>query len=372
MKRVVTPPRIDWQEQVEALGLSYHTTEDGLYWDESAYYVFNSYEIEKLETASQELQRICVEGAELAIRENWRERLHISETAWQEVIASWERDDISLYGRFDLMWNGHGEPKLLEYNADTPTGLLEAAVVQWQWLEQRFPHRDQFNSLHESLVESWKAWPHDLVSFTALEQTEEDWRNLLYLEDTAVQAGKTTQNLGLGSVGWSSSLQRFVDESDRPLDCLFKLYPWEWMWQENFAQHLVGQCQHFLEPVWKMLWSNKAFLVLLWEKFPYHPNLLAAYFTSDRLGGDFVAKPIFGREGANVQVTRGGQPMETSQGPWGNQPLIYQKLANIAEFDGQHPVIGSWVIGGEACGIGIREDRNNITANASRFVPHLF
>jgi glutathionylspermidine synthase len=36
-----------------------------------------------------------------------------------------------LYGRFDLAYRGDGPPKLLEYNADTPTALFEAAVVQW-------------------------------------------------------------------------------------------------------------------------------------------------------------------------------------------------------------------------------------------------
>ena len=41
-------------------------------------------------------------------------------------------------------------------------------------------------------------------------------------------------------------------------------------------------------------------------------------------------------------------------------------------MDGNYPVIGSWVIGGEPAGIGIREDRNPVTTNLSRFVPHYF
>ncbi|RYG28768.1 hypothetical protein EON81_27950, partial [bacterium] len=35
-------------------------------------------------------------------------------------------------------------------------------------------------------------------------------------------------------------------------------------------------------------------------------------------------------------------------------------------------VIGSWVVGGEARGIGIRESKSLITDNTSQFVPHLF
>jgi glutathionylspermidine synthase len=41
-------------------------------------------------------------------------------------------------------------------------------------------------------------------------------------------------------------------------------------------------------------------------------------------------------------------------------------------MSGNYPVIGSWVIYGESAGIGIREDRQEVTTNSSRFVPHLF
>ncbi len=55
-----------------------------------------------------------------------------------------------------------GPAKLLEYNADTPTSIFEAAVFQWTWLEQAIerniiPKRaDQFNSIHERLIDAWK------------------------------------------------------------------------------------------------------------------------------------------------------------------------------------------------------------------------
>jgi glutathionylspermidine synthase len=183
MHRVTERPRADWESQVEALGLTYHTIDGQRYWDESAHYRFTRMEISRLENATRELQRMCIAAAERAIRDDWRERLAIPEPAWREVIASWERDDLSLYGRFDLMWDGGGDPKLLEYNADTPTGLLEASVVQWQWLQQTHPHDDQFNSIHEQLRASWPAWSAEQIHFCAQRDSEEDWRTLLYLID---------------------------------------------------------------------------------------------------------------------------------------------------------------------------------------------
>jgi glutathionylspermidine synthase len=152
---------------------------------------------------------------------------------------------------------------------------------------------------------------------------------------------------------------------------MFKLYPWEWMWTEAFACHLPGRCQRFNEPVWKMLWSNKAFLVLLWDMFDGHPNLLRAAFKPDGMR-HHVEKPFFGREGTNVRLIQNGGLLEQSDGPWNSQPKVYQALHPEVSFSGQHPVIGSWIIGGEPAGIGIREDESRITANSSRFVPHRF
>ena len=51
-------------------------------------------------------------------------------------------------------YDGKAPPRLLEYNADTPTALLEASVAQWFWLQDCFPTADQFNSIHERLIDA--------------------------------------------------------------------------------------------------------------------------------------------------------------------------------------------------------------------------
>jgi glutathionylspermidine synthase len=372
MRRVSLHPRPDWPAQVEALGLTYHSADGQPYWDEAAAYEFTAREIATLEAATAELQAMCLEAAEVALRENWRTRLHLSEAAWAEIQRSWDRDDLSLYGRFDLLWDGTGPPKLLEYNADTPTSLLEAAVIQWQWLEQTRPQLDQFNSIHDALLASWPSWPQEWIHFTTAGAAEEDWRTLLYLEDTCRQAGKLTTALPLEELGFDPTRRRFVGQQHEPLEAVFKLYPWEWLWQEEFAAHLPGRTQLFLEPVWKMLWSTKALLVLLWEVFPDHPYLLPASFDAASVGPEHVLKPFWGREGANVRMIRHGRETHRHSGPWGDQPLIAQALHPPVTFAGHYPVLGSWIIGGEPAGVGMREDHSPITTNRSRFVPHYF
>src|SRR3954463_5659217 len=151
MQRIEIEPRADWKEKVEKLGFVFHTAED-LYWNESAYYEFTRTEVDELEKATNELHRICLEAVQRVLDENLFGRLKIPHSFVPLIKNSWEREDLSLYGRFDLFYDGKHQPKMYEYNADTPTSLLEASVIQWYWLEDKFPRDDQFNSIHEKLI----------------------------------------------------------------------------------------------------------------------------------------------------------------------------------------------------------------------------
>src|SRR6185503_7095567 len=165
--------------------------------------------------------------------------------------------------------------------------------------------------------------------------------------------------------------KRFVDESDQPIQALFKLYPWEWMVREEFGQYLIANTMRVIEPPWKMLLSNKAILPVLWEMFPDHPNLLAASFEPGRFATDYVKKPLYSREGANVTIARAGATL-AADGDYGAEGFVWQADHPLPRFDGNYTVIGSWVVGDAPAGIGLREDDSPITRNSSRFVPHYF
>ncbi|MDB6118232.1 MAG: gsp [Verrucomicrobiaceae bacterium] len=106
--------------------------------------------------------------------------------------------------------------------------------------------------------------------------------------------------------------------------------------------------------------------------FPGHPNLLPSYDSSLPLAGSYVQKPKLSREGANVMMVAGGRIMEQTQGDYGAEGHVFQAIAPARDFDGQHPVLGLWMVNNEAAGLGIREEARRITTNASRFVPHWF
>jgi glutathionylspermidine synthase len=372
MQRHSCPARPDWRERVEAVGLTYHSHEDGPYWDESAAYELTRDEVGTLETAANVLHRLCLEAAESVIAHGWWSRLRLPEAAIPAILASWERDDFSLYGRFDLAFDGSGPPKLLEYNADTPTALIEASVAQWFWLQDVRPEADQFNSLHERLIEAWRRWSGTTIHFGSIKEQVEDEQTVLYLRDTAEQAGVATRPVYVEDIGWDARGGRFVDLSERPIERCFKLYPWEWLWQEEFGVHLGSPDLRLIEPAWKMLLANKGLLPVLWELFPDHPNLLPAYEDPAPLGSRYLRKSRWGREGRNVAWIEDGTVVEEVAVDVDEGGSIYQAPTSLARFDGQHAVFGVWIVDHEAAGLGIREDTRRITGDLSRFVPHFF
>ena len=384
MQRIPCPERDDWRQTAEQCGFDFHEVDGERYWDERAYYAFTIAEIELgIEEPTGEIEEMCLAlVGRVVADERLLLRLNIPEAFWPLIAESWKRRDASLYGRLDLSFQGGRAPaKLLEYNADTPTSIFEAAVFQWTWLEQAIERRiipgraDQYNSIHERLIARWRELGDQRrLHLTGLTEDAEDAATLAYLADTAAQAGLATTVLDIAEIGWREDGGGFVDSDEADIALAFKLYPWEWMFHDAFGAKLMEAPTRWIEPPWKAILSNKGILPLLWQMFEGHPNLLPAYFEDDpkaaSLGPSFVRKPIYSREGANVTLVADGLAVTAQDGPYGAEGFIRQALAPLPDFGGVFPVVGSWLVAHAPCGLSIREDASPITGNRSRFLPH--
>ena len=370
MQRESSPLRPDWQHKVESVGVIYHHTPAGVYWDESVAYRFTMAEILSIEAATADLQRLALKAAQDVIDRHRYAEYGIPAWVVPLIERAWNDEPPALYGRMDFAYDGRSL-KLLEYNADTPTSLVEAALAQWYWLQDVHADCDQFNSLHEKLVAKWKdlaAWSP--VHFAHVNQIEgEDLMTATYLRDTAIEAGLETYGLAVNEIGWNAEAREWRDLDERAIKTFFKLYPWEWLVHESFGPHLAETDTVWIEPIWKMLLSNKALLAVMYELEPQHPNLLRMFFDPNPLRrGQFVRKPKLSREGANVTLVD-GEYREDHGGDYGDEGYVYQELAPMAA---NYPVLGSWLIDQEPVGMGIREPRDGsrVTTNTGRFVPH--
>ena len=285
----------------------------------------------------------------------------------------------------DFAYNGQGPAKFFEYNADTPTSLYESAFFQWLWLEEmvstgQLPSEtDQFNIIQEMLIETLvllkqKYVGNEPLYFASCKDTEEDYGTVEYFRDCATQAGLSTKFIYVEDIGLSPK-GAFTDLEDMTIPALFKLYPWEFMFEEEFGPSIEGSETLFVEPAWKSILSNKAILPLLWKEYPGHPNLLPSYFEEGKIGDDlgqhFVKKPVFSREGSNISVIENGQQTDFVDGPYDDSGYILQHFHPVPSFSGNFTLVGSWVVGDRSAGIGIREDSSVITKDSSRFLPHV-
>ena len=383
MRRVIITQRPNLKQSALAHGYPYDAAGGVPYWDETAYYSFTLRQIEDhLEGPAEEIERLCFEVLNRAVAdETVFQRLRIPEAYWNYIAESWRKLEKDLLGRFDFSYNGSGPAKLLEYNADTPTTLYEAAVFQWEWLEHAIDlglvpeGADQFNLVHEFLLEAVSKLELEGPLHTAcLKNFEDDRSTVEYLEYVAEEAGVKTMFLSMEEIGIDAD-GHFTDLDDRVIETLFKLYPWEWLMEEKFGRYMPKSGVRFIEPPWKAVLSNKGLLPLLWEMFEGHPNLLPAFFEgdpgADELAGTYVRKPLLSRRAANIEFIRDGKVEVRESGPYGGEGFIVQALHPLPDFNGRFPLIGCWMVAGGAAGLGIREDRGLVTTENANFIPHV-
>ncbi|MEH6469954.1 MAG: glutathionylspermidine synthase family protein [Halopseudomonas sp.] len=377
--------RPGWQALAEQYGFKFHTMYGEPYWDESAYYQFTLKQIEQdIEAPTAEIHQMCLAVVDEVVRsDELMQRFQIPQPYWNRVAQSWQDREPSLYSRIDLAYDGVNPAKLYENNADTPTSLYESGFWQWLWLEQQVDRgalprpSDQFTSLQEKLIQRFstlkKHYPGQVLHLSCCKDTEEDLGTVTYLQDCAKAAGVETrfvyiEDIGHGEGDW------LTDLDNRVITWLFKLYPWEFMLREAYAELTLTADVNFLEPIWKgCILSNKALLPMLWKLFPGHPNLLPAFFEDElKKAGtmQLVKKPIFSREGANISILKNGAAIEQSDGPYGEEGFIYQGYHPLPKFGDNYTLIGSWLVDDEPAGISVREDSGLITQDLSRYLPH--
>ncbi|XOV79401.1 MAG: glutathionylspermidine synthase family protein [Aestuariibacter sp.] len=385
MIRVPSVPRPDWQVRAKEFGFNFHTMYGQPYWDESAYYQFTLQQIEQqIEDPTADIHQMCLQVVDKVVQDEfWLKRFQIPELYWDLIYQSWQAQEPSLYSRLDFALQGNAPAKLYENNADTPTSLYESGFWQWLWLEDLVDqhkvakHADQFNSLQEKLIAQLARigdfYQTANMHFACCQDTDEDRGTVQYLQDCAKEAGLHDHFCYIESLGIADT-DYFTDTKDQPIEVIFKLYPWEFMFREEFGSYLTHSPSKWVEPPWKAILSNKALMPMLWEMFPNHPNLLPAFF-EDQLAkadvGKLIKKPIFSREGANVSIIENGQETQKVPGPYGEEGFIYQAYYPLPQFGANHTLIGSWLVNDEPAGISVREDQSPITQDLSRYLPHI-
>ncbi len=380
------------KSELESIGFTWHTDED----DKTNYIADRLVKITESEAkafydAANELYDMYVEAADYVIKNDLFFDLDIPFNLIELIKKSWENDVFwHIYGRFDLAGGVDGKPiKLIEFNADTPTMLFETAIIQWAMLKyNNLDESKQFNEVYEAITNNFKrlitlfdevelfdkyyeGWK---ILFSSVEGIDEDEATTRLLQQMASDAGFSTQFEFIQDVKFDDN--GIYDKNDNYFEYWFKLYPWEDIAIEEGELTILlnsivkNQKAIILNPPYTLLFQSKGMLKILKQLFPDSPYLLDV---SDKplVGKKYVKKPMFGREGANIEIyNQNGEILDKRDGPYSNYKSIYQEFFDFAKDNEGNFYQAGVFFAYEACGLGFRRGKS-IIDNDSKFVGHI-
>ncbi|WP_270966126.1 glutathionylspermidine synthase family protein [Campylobacter upsaliensis] len=373
---------------LESIGFSWHTDEDGNDYLDNKLICVSKNEANAYYEAANELYDMFIAAAQNVIDNDRFDELGIPFNLIDAIKMSWENEvHWHLYGRFDFAGGLDGKPvKLIEFNADTPTSLFESAILQWAMLKQNnLDEHLQFNSIYESLMDNFKR----LITLDeSVEEFEEHYRGwkILFSSVAGNKEEELTTKL-LAHIAKDAGFEcdfAYVDEVEFGEEGIFKngvnyeywfkLIPWEEIAIEEgelamlLTQIMRNQKAIILNPAYTLLFQSKGILKILWELYPNHPLLLESS-CEPLQGKDFVRKPMFGREGANISIVKDDVKLQENIGPYGNNKMIYQQYYELNSNENEYYQAGVF-FAYEGCGLGFRKG-GLIIDNASKFVGHI-
>ena len=399
---MITPLKVQAIDNatLDEMGFSWHTDSDGTQYVADEMVQISSDEAEAYYKAANELYDMYVEAAEYVIENDLFFELGIPFNLIETIKKSWENDvHWHLYGRFDLSGGIDGQPiKLIEFNADTPTGLFETAIVQWAMLKANgMDEAKQFNTVYESISENFKRLitlfddPSEIsketqkarfeeryegwrILFSSIEGSDEEEVTTKLLKRMAEDAGFVTGFTFLHEVLFDN--ESICDKDNQEYEYWFKLFPWEDISIEEgelaltLQNILESQSAIILNPAYTLLFQSKGMLKILCDLFPHSPYLLETAY--DPLGDKaYVEKKVFGREGANTKfVNADGSIAAQTQGEYDHYKSVYQEAVDFPQDEAGNYYQAGVFFAYEACGLGYRRG-GKILDNMSKFVGHV-
>ncbi|MBE0495481.1 MAG: glutathionylspermidine synthase family protein [Campylobacterales bacterium] len=375
---------------LESIGFWWHTDPDDTAYLTDTLVCVSEAEAQAYYDAVNTLYEMMSEAAQYVIDHALFHELGIPFNLVNTIKRSWENDvHWHTYGRFDLSGGVGGAPiKLIEFNADTPTALYETAIVQWAHLKYNgFDEAAQFNTLYEALKENFKrlvvlggdtaefgkyyeGWK---ILFSCVGESIEDEVTTKLLQTAAKEAGFHTDFAFIDAVGFND--EEGIFKGDEAFEYWFKLIPWENIALDegdlalSLEAIITNQKAIILNPAYTLLFQSKGIMKILWDLFPNHPLLLETSF--EPLSAKQVKKPMFGREGANVEILDAqGARLEGKEGIYGHHPVIFQAYEPFAKDAQGHCYQAGVFFAYEGCGLGFRRG-GEILDNYSKFVGHM-
>lgn len=363
---------------------------------------------EELRQASESLGRVYARTAAVAMQaeDELFAELGLPEAAWNAVRTSLPELLPTLIGRFDFAATPDGL-KMLEFNAETPTDVVEAFYVNGE-VCRHFGVPDPNAGMREDLRQAFRhavdvyrshGYAVERIVFSSVDWHEEDAGTTRFLLS---RSGLSAGYVPLSQLRvYEERVQQWDGTGHQPVDLMYRLHPLEKLaWEKDADGYPTGR--HFLDivargglalinPPAALLSQSKAMQALIWnlhesgEFFtPAEHEVIQSYFLptyfENRFAGRsaYVTKPVFGREGGAVSIFGPDGVLWARDGEteYWEQPLVFQQYTELppvtvdalnGPFCGRM-IFGSFLVDGRGSGIVARVG-GRITGNMAYFQP---
>lgn len=325
--------------------------------------------------------------------------------------------------RFDFVLTPYGKLKVVEINADTPCAIIEAYYAN-QIAAESFgrvnPNFGMENTLAAYLKNIKRQISPAKINLSDSEFSRERPFVFSCFEDYVEDFGTTNYLMNLlkrdsiaGDVEFVSFYDLSVDEGGillpdgRHAAALYRLHPMEILIEETatdgselgvlFLERYAEGKFALFNPPEAIIMQNKAFLALVWQLhlhggyFNFREDeiieryMLPSFFDAEELGaGEFIRKPIWGREGKNISIVSGGQTIFENEPEAldeiicrDSEKFMYQEFVETPEFEvstdsGRHVgfiTLSCFMLGTEPSAVYCRFSQNRIIGTEAYFVP---
>ena len=363
---------------------------------------------EELRQASELLGAVYARTVEVVIQggNDLLAELGVPDAAWDAVRTSLPELLPTVIGRFDFAATSNGL-KLLEFNAETPIDIVEAAYVNGKicmWLGFADPNAgmaEQLKDVFARAVRSYqvRGFSAEQIIFSSVDWHDEDAGTTKYLLS---RSGLAARFVPLSQLRvFEDRLQIWNGVKHQRVDLMYRLHPLEKLAMELDAdgyptgRHVLDIVARghlaMINPPASIVAQSKAAQALIWglheEGEFFSPEeheviqryMLPTYF-ENRFKGNapFVTKPLYGREGGAVTLWGlDGELLARDEEPnYWEQPFIYQQyvelpVITVETLNGLYcgrMVFGSFLLGGKGSGIVARVG-SRITGNMAYFLP---
>lgn len=367
-------------------GLSYRT------WDESSAYLMSRDDVDEIVSAISSVVSMAREAADFLLDGEWG-TFGMSNEIFELVRNSFDSRETEFFTRYDFAYTADGSLKLVGIEPDSPRYLVETAHTQRTWLFDMFGNKvknhkvTQLNSIPEMILEAFKEFKNNdknLHVFTSSLERGEDSISSSYIKGLARTCGLNVSGHRMKDLIWDKFSNVWVDEKGDEVTSFYKHYPWELIMSSPSSKNFIEHYEDFkqtLDPLWKIIMSNRAVLPAMYHLFPDSKILSPAKLDDvTGIGEDYVMSPVLLSSSRNEMGVLKGRAFTS----WGenmkdlsNQPTIaYRKLdmpKRYRDASGGYrfTFLSVFTVGGSLAGIGVRESRLPLLGAHSTFKPHV-